>query len=184
MDQPEDGAQIVRWRTIVPLSLAVGVGLLLAAAGVTRWSAAMNGADVRRRAQQAAEATELDALGRRLFIDTCATCHDQSGMGLEGRAPALAGSRFLREAPDRLVRIILDGYETPEEQRRGVEYVLPMPAWRTLDDRQLAALTSYVRRTFGPGASPVSPAAVADVRARTEGRYRAWTAEELEGEGQ
>jgi mono/diheme cytochrome c family protein len=182
VDQPDDGVQIVRWRIVVPVCVASAVVLAFTATSVVRWSAAMNEADARRRTGDAAESRELDAVGGRLFIDTCATCHDRSGMGLEGRAPALAGSRYAREAPDRLVRIILDGFETPEAQRHGVEYLLPMPAWRTLDDRQLAALTSFVRRRFGAGAAPVSPALVASIRARTDGRYRAWTAEELAGE--
>ena len=120
------------------------------------------------RAAQAA----FDA-GKTAYALTCAPCHQESGGGLVGLAPALVGSRWLQAGDEALVRIILHGKETPA---RG----LVMPPWRQFDDAQLAAVLTYVRREFGNQAVVVAPAKVAEVRAATMERTKPWTDGELE----
>lgn len=83
-------------------------------------------------------------------------------------------------APDLLIRIVLDGVRHTGDND-GAAYALPMPSWRMLADRDLAALLSYVRHAFGDGSSPVAAEDVASVRRATAGRSRAWTFDELHG---
>lgn len=120
-----------------------------------------------RAAQSAFEA------GKVAFNLTCAPCHLESGAGLAMLAPALGGSRWLQVDDAVLARIILHGKENPG---RG----LVMPPWRQFDDAQIAAILTYVRREFGGQAAVVAPAKIAEVRAATTARQKAWTDAELE----
>jgi mono/diheme cytochrome c family protein len=121
-----------------------------------------------RRAAQAAYET-----GKTAFNLTCAPCHQESGGGLAMLAPALVGSRWLQTDDAVLARIILQGKENPG---RG----LVMPPWRQFDDAHVAAILTYVRREFGGQAEAVAPAKIAEVRAATTGRQKAWTDAELD----
>lgn len=111
--------------------------------------------------------------GRTSFNLTCAPCHQESGEGLAMLAPPLIGSRWLQQGDDALVRIVLHGKENPG---RG----LVMPPWRQLDDDQIAAILTYVRREFGNQAVTVEPPTVAAVRAATSERQNAWSDAELD----
>jgi mono/diheme cytochrome c family protein len=55
-----------------------------------------------------------------------------------------------------------------------------MPPWRQLDDDQIAAILTYVRREFGNQAVTVEPPTVAAVRAATSERQNAWSDAELD----
>jgi mono/diheme cytochrome c family protein len=49
----------------------------------------------------------------------------------------------------------------------------------TLNDAEIAAVLTYIRRAWGQTAAPIDPAAVQQVRTATADRKRAWTPEEL-----
>ena len=53
------------------------------------------------------------------------------------------------------------------------------PIGSVLNDEQIAAVLTYIRREWGNGASPVDPALVKSIRALTAGRTRPWTDSEL-----
>jgi mono/diheme cytochrome c family protein len=119
------------------------------------------------------EAALLHEAGRTAYNLTCAPCHQESGGGLVGLAPALVASPWLQRSDEVLVNIILHGKENPG---RG----LVMPPWRQLDDSQIAAILTYARREFGNDARAVSPLRVKEVRAAGAGRERPWSDRELE----
>lgn len=122
-------------------------------------------------AQRAAQ--ELFEAGKTAYALSCAPCHQEQGEGRVGLAPALVGSKWLAAPDEVLLRIVLNGKENPG---RG----MIMPPWGHLDDRQIAAIATFVRREFGNQAVAVSAEAVAKTRAATNGRARAWTDAELE----
>jgi nicotinate dehydrogenase subunit B len=63
------------------------------------------------------------------------------------RLPLALNSNVHSPRPDNLIRVILDGMADPANPARGA-----MPGFRhALDDRQLADLISYIRRTQAPG---------------------------------
>jgi putative membrane-bound dehydrogenase-like protein len=124
--------------------------------------------DPARRAAQ-----QLFETGRVGFNLSCAPCHLESGEGQSGLAPSLLGSRWLGGTDEPLIRILLHGKENPG---RG----LIMPPWRHLDDSQIAAIVTYVKREFGNRDVPVNAASVGAVRSATAERTRAWTDAELE----
>ncbi len=123
-------------------------------------------------------------LGRRIFGDTCAKCHQPDGLGVAGQYPPLVGSEWVLAAgPARMIRIVLDGLQGPIKVK-GVGYDNVMSPHRdSLNDVQLAAVITYVRtqKEWGHTASPVTPEEVAAIRKRTKERSAlgAWTGPEL-----
>ncbi len=90
--------------------------------------------------------TPASAIGARIFEGACAVCHEPGrGPTLFGVKPSLAlNSAVHADAPDTLVRVILEGIHVPDLGELGA-----MPAFADhLDDRQIAELVRYVRARF------------------------------------
>ena len=78
-----------------------------------------------------------------------------------------------------MTQIVLHGLQGPIVID-GEEWNLFMPGLvDVLNDEQLAAVMTYVRREWGHAASPVDPEFVAAIRAKYEDRVDMWTVEEL-----
>lgn len=121
---------------------------------------------------------ELFDRGKWLFKD-CAACHQDNGQGSPGLAPALAGSSIATGPPGRFARAIMHGLEGGYEYN-GASYQGAMPPTQLGSDPDLAAVMTYVRRSFGNSAEPVTPGFIAEVRAATKHQRKAWTRAELE----
>lgn len=115
------------------------------------------------------------------FYPKCAACHGQSGAGISGLAPALAGAEWVVGPPEWLTRIILQGMTGPVtvngEHFNGV--MPPHGHLPELDDATLAGLMTFIRRNWDNRADPVSVEQVSEVRTSSAGRSSPWTAEEL-----
>jgi mono/diheme cytochrome c family protein len=109
--------------------------------------------------------------GRVIYQSLCVGCHQADGRGREKIAPPLAGSDLVLAQAGIPVRIMLHG-------KRGPANVMPALG-RLMNDGQIAAVLTYIRREWGHTASVIDPAAVKEVRAATTGRARPWTADEL-----
>ncbi|MDP3069176.1 MAG: c-type cytochrome [Opitutaceae bacterium] len=117
--------------------------------------------------------------GRTLFAAVCAACHQADGRGLDGLAPPLLDSEWVLGSPERSVRIVLHGVRGPITVL-GRVHTGDMPAFgAALNDEQVSAILTYLRREWGHAASPVDPAAVAAIRSATAGQTDAWSPEEL-----
>jgi mono/diheme cytochrome c family protein/glucose/arabinose dehydrogenase len=115
------------------------------------------------------------------FYVQCGACHGDDGKGVSGLAPALADASWVTGPPERLARIILQGMSGPVEVN-GVTFDGVMPPHghvKELDDDTLSGLMTYIRRSFGNSASPISPQKVRKIRADSSARKAPWTAEEL-----
>lgn len=132
----------------------------------------------------APETVDPVTLGRRVYGNTCAKCHQPDGQGLPGQYPPLAGSEWvLASGPARLIRIVLDAPYGPMTVK-GVVYDNIMTAWRDqLSDQQIAAVLTYIRteKEWNHNASPVTPEEVATIRNKTKARAASggWTEAEL-----
>lgn len=125
-----------------------------------------------------AEEDKRFAAGRDLFAASCAACHQLTGLGMEGLAPPLADSEWVIGQPERLTRIVLHGLRG-KISVIGRNYEMEMPSLNVLDDEQIAAVLTYIRREWEHGASPVDVAAVKKIRDATGHRNEAWTEAEL-----
>jgi mono/diheme cytochrome c family protein len=109
--------------------------------------------------------------GAELYSGACASCHGSDGAGSsDGTYPSLFRNTLTGAATStNLVMTILDGVD----RRIGPHRVL-MPGYRAgLTDEQVAALATYVARSFGNPAAATRPETVAVLRAgRQPGDWR------------
>lgn len=116
-----------------------------------------------------AEQRALYERGRTEFA-LCAACHQSEGQGMQGLAPALAGSRYVNGSPQALVRIVVNGKADQ----------LAMPGLSSLEDESIASILTYIRRSWGNEAAPVSPQTVREIRGVIANREEPWSDDELE----
>ena len=118
--------------------------------------------------------------GRQLYLENCASCHQESGRGLPDKYPSLSHSSWVLGAPNRLVVLTLDGVRdtqtTSEKKQAGV-----MPAYRTgLTPANMAAVLTYIRQSWGNNASPISADYVQKLYSAQPFRADFWSWKELE----
>ena len=136
-----------------------------------KWPGQIGASTVEARALTADEQALFEK-GKAQFAQLCAACHQPNGQGLAGLAPSLLYSRWVLGDPRVLARIVLNG---------KVQESLSMPPWRAaLDDQAIAGVLTFVRRSWGHDADPVSPVIVADARKETEKREEPWSDADLE----
>ena len=100
----------------------------------------------------------------------CATCHQKDGKGLDPAFPPLHDSIFVHGSPERLIKLTLHGVMGPFELH-GKKYdgQVPMtPFGGIINDKEMAAVLTYVRNTYGNKASAITPEQVAKVREATK----------------
>ncbi len=122
--------------------------------------------------------------GEGIYRELCFACHglDGKGMPMQGQAagvtmaPPLGGSKTVTGHPDSSVLVLLHGLAGPVN---GKAYEAQMGAMSTNDDAWLAAISSYVRVSFGNRGSLIKVEDVARVRAATKARTQPWTEKEL-----
>ena len=119
------------------------------------------------------------ALGKRVFVANCASCHLVTGLGQPGIYPPLAGSEYVNGPANRLAAILLNGVTGPIKVS-GVIYNNTMPTWKgLLNDEQIAAVLTYVRQEWGNQGGPVHPEGIAAKRAAYATRTTPMTEAEL-----
>ena len=125
---------------------------------------------------------EVYAKGRKIYVTSCQVCHQASGLGAPGQFPPLAESEWvLAEHPNRIIRIVLNGFNGPVEVK-GQQFNNAMVPWRdVLDDDSIAAVLTYIRKQkdWKNTASEVKPEMVKAIRDKTKDRSDPWTAPEL-----
>ena len=130
-----------------------------------------------------AEETALAKRGAENYAVLCASCHQNHGLGTPGVAPRLAGSEWVTGSPNRLAQIVLRGLIGPIKVNEET-WNLHMPGIGNsgaVNDDDLAAILTFIRRSWGNTADPVTPALIASERQASEDRKFPWTATELTG---
>ena len=124
-------------------------------------------------------AAELLKLGKRQYSNNCASCHQATGMGLPNQNPPLVKSEYVSGSDRRLIAILLHGMEGPVTVL-GAGYNGAMPAWgKNMNDRQIAAVLTFVRQQWGNTSAAISTEEVQAVRKELESRGKCWTDAEL-----
>jgi len=117
--------------------------------------------------------------GAKIFAITCAACHLATGLGTEGKVPPLAGSEWVTGHEGRLIRIVLHGL-VGDVEVQGEVFNGAMPTWGgAFSDEQIASVLSFVRKSWGNRATPITADMVARARAATATRKLPWTVKEL-----
>lgn len=129
-----------------------------------------------RAAAEVEDGGEVD--GAQVYA-VCAACHQQTGMGMPGAWPPLAGSEWLLNNPEVPIKIVLHGMTGPIVVK-GTEYNNVMQPWQDqLSDEQIAAVLTYARSSWGNNAPAITASQVASVREATKEHTDMWTADEL-----
>ncbi|MEX2574450.1 MAG: c-type cytochrome [Balneolaceae bacterium] len=115
--------------------------------------------------------------GSQLY-STCMSCHGPEGQGVGGLGTSLAGSEWVQNDPEGVVRVVLHGFEGGAAER-GEEIPSVMPAHGSLSDENLASILTYIRQSWGNDAGPVRPGDVSRIREESGGRRETWSPDEL-----
>ena len=120
-------------------------------------------------------------IGRRVFRENCALCHQQNGQGTPNVYPPLAGSEWVNDPAhtNHIIKIVISGLQGPIKVAGKDFNNVMAPLGGALNDNQIAAVLTYVRQEWGnTGAEPVTADQVAAIRAET-GSRSPWTVDEL-----
>ncbi len=124
------------------------------------------------------------ALGRQKFLNLCANCHGTEGEGMKRFAPPLKNSEWVTGTDYKLAMILLHGLEGPVTVN-GKVYDIPdilpnMPSFSTLQNEDIAAITTYIRNAWGHAATPIKSGTIGGIRFRTQGQIAPWKVSELD----
>jgi mono/diheme cytochrome c family protein len=108
-------------------------------------------------ARASADSSPAAALGKQVYENKCAACHQLTGLGLPGVFPPLKDSAVVTAAdPTEHIRTVLRGLSG--KTINGVAYAAAMPAFADqLTDEELAAVLTHERTSWGHQAKPVKP---------------------------
>lgn len=105
--------------------------------------------------------------GAAIYRDRCAACHGDRGEGVPGAYPALAGSRAVTlPVTANLVQLVLYGGFPPSTAGNPRPFGMP-PFATVLSDRDVAAVLSHIRASWGNNAPAVPELDVAQQRSTT-----------------
>lgn len=97
--------------------------------------------------------------GEKLFMNTCAVCHQADGKGIPGAFPPLAGSSVVNDENFRKqASVIILGYDARPE------YSAMPPFGDQLSDEEVAAIMNHERTSWGNNAKTVTAEDVKSVR--------------------
>jgi mono/diheme cytochrome c family protein len=117
--------------------------------------------------------------GKRLFENTCSSCHGSNGSGMAGVFPPLNGSPIVAGNKEVPIKIVLQGLEGPIKVNK-VRYNSMMPSFGgSYSDAQIAAIITYLRSLSKNKAGEVTAKDVEEVRKQVTNHSGYWTAKEL-----
>ena len=138
------------------------------------------------KAGAAGQEAKVDPVAQgKLLFQTCAACHQASGVGVPAVYPPLAGSEWVVGSDEHVVRIMLHGLAGPVKVE-GKDYNGNMPAFGAgsgynWSDDKIAYVITYIRQEWGNKAAEVTADRVKEIREKgAAGRAKPWSAEELE----
>ena len=116
------------------------------------------------QAQKSAGTPSVMTLGKTIYAQHCKTCHQVDGAGAQNMIPTLIKTDYVLGNKARLIKILLNGMNG-EITVNGDIYSNEMPSQKKLTDNEIAAVLTYVRKSFGNKASAVTVSEVKTVRA-------------------
>lgn len=113
-------------------------------------------------------------LGATLYKKHCQACHQPTGKGLGSAFPPLVGSEWVNGDPETISAIVLHGIQG-EIEVKGTVFKGLMPTFKSkLTPEEIAAVTTYVRSSWGNSAGPVDTTTVEKILEKTSERTKPW----------
>lgn len=130
---------------------------------VTQGATTKNTANSQATAQKvAANKQQRIEIGKSVYDNNCAVCHQPTGMGVAKSFPPLAKSDYLSKDPNRAINAIIHGLNG-KVTVNGEVYDSVMPAL-ALDDESVANVVTYVINSWENSGGEVTPAQVKAAR--------------------
>jgi mono/diheme cytochrome c family protein len=102
--------------------------------------------------------------GKQIYDDSCAACHRASGEGVAHMFPGLKGNSNVQSRdPTTVIRVILEGARMVATDARPTPSSMPAYDWK-LNDKEIAAVATYVRNAWGNAAPEVNADDVGSLR--------------------
>jgi mono/diheme cytochrome c family protein len=102
--------------------------------------------------------------GQKLYDAQCAACHGDRGQGVPGIYPALAGNRAVTlDNPANVVQMIRAGGFSPSTAGNPRPFGMP-PFSQLLSNDEIAAVSTFIRQSWGNQAGEVTPLDVIRVK--------------------
>lgn len=118
-------------------------------------------------------------MGPLAYSSRCLQCHGATGNGLASLYPPLAKSPWVQGDPAVLAAIVTQGLSGPVVVD-GRRFDGAMPPHAHVDDRELAAILSYIRGQWGNAAPPVTADDVRAGRELSKDRRGPWDMQALQ----
>jgi cytochrome c553 len=99
-----------------------------------------------------------------LYLQYCASCHKENGLGVKGTFPSLQNSQTVVINPKELIKKVLMGSTGPVTIN-GVFYDSVMPSFAFMKDEDLLDILTYIRSMGSSHAAPIKPEQIKQVRA-------------------
>jgi mono/diheme cytochrome c family protein len=120
--------------------------------------------------------------GAKIYKAQCVACHQDTGLGVPGVYPPLAGSEWVAGHQESLARILINGLNGPIEVA-GNTYNGNMPAFGpnglNLKPLEIAGVLTYIRQEWDNQASEVTEDTMKAYMDQYGSRGTPWTAEEV-----
>ncbi|MFT6872952.1 MAG: mono/diheme cytochrome c family protein [Roseivirga sp.] len=120
--------------------------------------------------------------GLQLYRETCSACHGGNGRGIEGLAPPLDNSDWVKGSVDRLVLVLLHGLKGPVNVNgEKYEFNAQMPGLANnpdFSDQDITDLITYLSNAFGSSSRGANPQLVKALR-EVKPKDGAFTEEEI-----
>ncbi len=118
---------------------------------------------------------DLTQMGADLYKRHCQACHQPTGLGVGSAFPPLKGSEWVLGPEEIVPAIVLHGLKG-EIEVQGKTFKGVMPGFKgKLTSKEIAAITSHLRSSWGNQASAVSPEVVERVLDETKDRTESWS---------
>ncbi len=128
---------------------------------------------------------QVIAAGKKSYQQVCAACHQNTGLGVAGVYPPLAGSEQVLGKEEALIRILLHGLNGPIVVK-GNTYNGAMPAFGKVpgggynwNEEKISQVLTYIRQEWGNSAPVVTKEKVKEILAAEKARSKPWTDAEL-----
>lgn len=109
------------------------------------------------------EAQPVALAGKGTYTTYCSVCHQADGKGVPGMNPPLANKEWVGGDKTKLIKIVLNGLNEPITVN-GEKYQNVMASHDFLNDKQIADVLTYVRKSFGNDFEAITEAEVNEVR--------------------
>ena len=101
-------------------------------------------------------------MGKKLYSDNCANCHQEDGSGLRQLYPPLRNSDYFKNKTEKILCVIKNGHQGGITVN-GILFEQEMPDNPSLTNLDIAAISTYVLSTYGEKAKLISQEDIKDI---------------------